>query len=204
MCGSSIPLLSVESGSVRRFVRSRSASIRVDGAQGRPAFPASAAIRMLLTSKHGPAARKSDSKSSFPANALLTSPSRRVVAIEATKSGSISTPCVGEVLCNIPFHMYCTGNLSLWHVAFWEQGPHGHGRSNCHAPVGRRDCRAHRAQLLNTLLSVRGLAGGAGVPAHAACRSLRALLHAHVSGADGIYAFHAGRAHWVMFDSMLW
>ena len=45
MCGSSIPLLSVESGSVRRFVRSRSASIRVDGAQGRrPAFPASAAI----------------------------------------------------------------------------------------------------------------------------------------------------------------
>ena len=43
-------------------------------------------------SKHGPAARKNDSKSSFPANALLTSPSRRVVAIEAARSGSISHP----------------------------------------------------------------------------------------------------------------
>ena len=48
------------------------------------------ASRHASTSKHGPAARKNDSKSSFPANALLTSPSRRVVAIEATRSGSIS------------------------------------------------------------------------------------------------------------------
>ena len=48
------------------------------------------ASRHASTSKHGPAVRKSDSKSSFPANALLTSPSRRVVAIEATRSGSIS------------------------------------------------------------------------------------------------------------------
>ena len=48
------------------------------------------ASRHASTSKHGPAARKSDSKSSFPANALLTSPSRRVVAIEAARSGSIS------------------------------------------------------------------------------------------------------------------
>ena len=48
------------------------------------------ASRHASTSKHGPAARKNDSKSSFPANALLMSPSRRVVAIEATRSGSIS------------------------------------------------------------------------------------------------------------------
>ena len=48
------------------------------------------ASRHASTSKHGPAARKTDSKSAFPANALLTSPSRRVVAIEATRSGPIS------------------------------------------------------------------------------------------------------------------
>ena len=60
------------------------------------------ASRHASTSKHGPAARKSDSKSSFPANALLTSPSRRVVAIEAARSGSISHR--GKYTSLLPLH----------------------------------------------------------------------------------------------------
>ena len=76
----------------RRPRRHEMASVGLD--QPGRAVPSKArgapASRHASTSKHGPAARKNDSKSSFPANALLTSPSRRVVAIEATRTGSIS------------------------------------------------------------------------------------------------------------------